>query len=1059
MAKFFINRPIFAIVLGLVIMIAGGLCIPSLPVAQFPQITPPTVEVEINYPGANAEEVEKSIAAVVEPEVNGAENMIYFSSKSSNDGRYLLLCTFAVGTDLDLANVDINNRVNKASPKLPPEAVAAGISIKKKSPDMLLVVSLYSPDRTYDETYLSNYASINLVDAIARTPGVGSTMIIGQRDYAMRLWVRPDRLTKLGLTASDMAQVIREQNVLAPAGALGQPPAKAGVEFQYAVKVKGRLTKEKEFENMVIRSLPDGSILRVKDLARTELAAKTYTSYGRLNGVPATLIIVYQLPGANAIDTANKLYALLDQLKADFPPGIAYQISFDNTTFVRVGIKEVLENLFEAILLVLLVIYIFLGSLRPTLIPMTTVPVALFGTFVLFVPLGFSVNTLTLFALVLAVGNVVDDSVVLVEAIELNIGRGMEPKKAAETAMEQLSGALVASTLVQAAVFIPAAFMGGITGQLYRQFALTLAGTMFISTLMALTLSPALCAMILKPRKETRGLLGRFLRGFNYSFDGLSARYSKVIGIVLRRTVLMLVLLLAFVIVTGGFLKVLPTSFVPDEDQGYFYAALNLPDGASLERTEALTNRAEKFLQGLPGVKEVVTFGGLNVLTNAYTSNNATLIVILKPWGERTSSETKLAAIMAKARQEFGSYPEALAIVFVPPPIPGLGSAGGFQFELQDRGGRTPAELDQTARTFINVAAQRPELINLFTGFRATVPQIELDLDRDKAKTLGVPINNVFESLQIYLGGLQVNDFNLFGRTYKVMLQAEPEFRASPENLKQIYMRNAGGTMVPITTLVQIKSTTGPDLIQRYNMYRTAEINGAPAPGYSSGQALAAMEQVAAANLPQGFGHEWTGTAFQEKQAGGAQAAIFILGLLFVFLFLAAQYESWSIPFSILLAVPLGIFGAFLGIWLRGLVNDVYVQVGLLMLIGLSAKNAILVVEYAKELYEEGRSVYDAAFEASSLRFRPIMMTAISSNLGNIPLVVATGAGALARNSLGTAVFAGYLVATVLGVFFVPVLYYAITKLSEKLFVRHAVLLEGEPAAAVITGREQGGPS
>jgi HAE1 family hydrophobic/amphiphilic exporter-1/multidrug efflux pump len=514
MAKFFINRPIFAIVLSLIIMIAGALCIPSLPVAQYPQITPPTVEVEINYPGANAEEVEKSIASVVEPEINGAENMIYFSSKSSNDGRYLLLCTFTVGTDLDLANVDINNRVNKATPKLPPEAVAAGISIKKKSPDMLLVVSLYSPDGTFDDTYLSNYASINLVDAIARTSGVGSTMIVGQRDYAMRLWVRPDRLTKQGLTASDMTQVIKEQNVLAPAGALGQPPAKAGVEFQYALKVKGRLTKEEEFENMVIRSLSDGSILRVKDLARTELAAKTYTSYGRLNGVPATLIIVYQLPGANAIDTANKLYALLEHLKADFPPGIAYQISFDNTTFVRVGIKEVLENLFEAIVLVLLVIYLFLGSFRPTLIPMAAVPVALLGSFALFVPLGFSINTLTLFGLVLAVGNVVDDSVVLVEAIELNIGRGMKPKEAAETAMGQLSGALVASTLVQAAVFVPAAFMGGITGQLYRQFALTLTATMFISTFTALIWLKVVkqareplvffrlsCEMILRPQR------------------------------------------------------------------------------------------------------------------------------------------------------------------------------------------------------------------------------------------------------------------------------------------------------------------------------------------------------------------------------------------------------------------------------------------------------------------------------------------------------------------------------------------------------------------------------
>ncbi|MBF0508513.1 MAG: multidrug efflux RND transporter permease subunit [Deltaproteobacteria bacterium] len=1041
MAKFFIHRPVFAMVISLVILIAGGLSLTGLPIAQYPQITPPTVSVSINYPGANAETVEQSIATPVEQAVNGAENMIYFTSKSSNDGQYSLTCTFKVGTNLDIANVDINNRVNKASSSLPPDAVSSGISVNKQSPDMLMVISILSPDNTYDDLFLSNYASINIVDAVARTPGVGSTQIIGQRDYSMRLWVRPDKLTKLGLTGSDLVNVIREQNVLAPAGSIGQPPAKAGTEFQYTVNVQGRLTTAEEFSNMVVRTLPDGSVLRIKDLARTEMAAKTYTSYGRLNGVPATLIIVYQLPGANAIDTANSLTKLMSQLSSNFPPGLKYEISFDTTKFVRAAIEEVIHALWDAIILVLIVVFIFLGNFRATIIPMLAVPVSLVGTFAAFVPLGFSINTLTLFGIVLAVGIVVDDAIVVVEAVEHHIEHGLTPLAATEKAMEEVSGPVIAVALVLCAVFVPVAFMGGITGQLYRQFALTLSISVILSALVALTLTPALCQMLLRPRKQMRGPVGAFLRGFNHLFDKTTNGYGRMVRGCLRHMLFPLVVLLCFWAATGGFFKMLPTGFVPDEDQGYFFAAVALPDGASMERTDALTRKLEKYLQGVSGVKDVMTMGGLNILTGAYTSNNATMICLLKPWEERKTPATQLDAIVNQVRQELSTYPEALIFPFTPPPISGLGNAGGFQFELQDRGGRPAYQLAETADKFAAEASKRPELIGLYSQFRTNVPQIKLDLDRDKVKTLGVPVNSVFESLQIFLGGLQVNDFNRFGRTYKVMIQAEPEFRVSPDNIDQIYVRSSDATMVPLSTITKISSMTGPDVIQRYNMYRTSEISGAAAPGYSSGQALDAMEKLAKTNLPEGYSAEWTGTAFQERQAGGAQSLIFALGVVFVFLFLAAQYESWAIPLSVMFGIPLGVFGAFLSVWGRGLVNNVYVQIGLVMLIGLAAKNAILIVEFAKNQYEQGKPLKDAALEGARIRFRPILMTSFAFILGVIPLVTASGAGSASRQSLGTAVCGGMTAATVLGVFLIPVLYVVVQGLSAK--------VTGSPAAKV----------
>jgi hydrophobe/amphiphile efflux-1 (HAE1) family protein len=1023
MAKFFIHRPVFAIVISLIILIAGGMSISTLPVAQYPQISPPTVEVEINYPGANSETVEQSIATNVEAEVNGAENMIYMSSKSSSDGRYVLTCTFKVGANLDMANVDINNRVNKATAKLPKEAVAAGISVKKKSPDILLAISVYSPGSAFDETFLSNFTSINLVDPIARTPGVGSTMIVGQRDYAMRFWVRPDKLAKLGLTGNDLANVVNEQNLVAPAGQVGQPPAKTGTQFQYTVNVKGRLTDPAEFDNMIVRTLADGSILRMKDVARAELSGKSYTSFGRKDGIPATVLIIYQLPGANAIQTVEAVKELLHESSKTFPTGLEYRISLDTTKFVEVAIHEVFLALRDAIILVLVVVFIFLGNIRATFIPMLAVPVSLVGTFAAFVALGFSVNTLTMLAIVLAVGIVVDDAIVVVEAVEHHIEHGLSPMEATEKAMDEVSGPVVAIGLVLCAVFVPVSFMGGIVGQLYRQFAITISVSVILSVIVALTLTPALCQMMLRPRKEIRGPVGRFLRWFNRGFNKVTNAYLGGVGFFLRRSIIGVACLAGLWISAGSLMMSLPTGFVPNEDQGYFFSVFNLPDGASMERTDQLMKRAEADLKSVPGVQEVLTMGGLNLLTNAYTSNNASIITMLKPWEERKEKEEQLAEILAAATRKFRAYPEAVTLVFPPPPINGLGNASGFVFELQDRVGRTPEDLSAAKEKIMQAMAQRQELTGIYSGYSTSIPQIKLDIDRDKARTLNVPVNNVFQGLQIYLGGLQVNDFNLFGRTYKVMIQAEEDFRRTPESINDIYVRSTDNAMVPMSTVGRISMMTGPDILQRYNMFRTAEINGANGPGISTGQALEIMEDLAAKELTQGFGFEWTSIAYQEKEAGGSQGPIFAMAMVFVFLVLAAQYESWAVPFSVLLGLPIGVCGAFLGATLAGIENNVYVQIGIVTLMGLAAKNAILIVEFAKENHEKGMSLVTAATEGARLRFRPIMMTALAFILGVVPLVIASGAGAAARFSIGIAVFAGMIFASTVGLFFIPMLY------------------------------------
>ncbi len=1044
LAKFFIHRPVFAIVLSIVILIVGALAMVTLPVAQYPQISPPTVSIEAIYLGANAAVVEQSVAIPIEQAVNGADNMIYMASKSTNDGRYSLTCTFKVGTDLNLAAVDVQNRVKGAEGNLPAEVLSYGIAVRKQSPDMVAVVSVFSPNQSYDEVYLSNYTTINVVDQLSRVSGVGSTMIVGQRDYAMRVWIRPDKLAKLGLAATDIASAIQDQNVQAPAGAVGQPPAPRGTNFEYPVDVKGRLSTKQEYDAIVVRALPDGSLLRLSDVARTELAAKDYSSYGRLNGSAATLIIIYQSPGSNALDVIKGVRAAMERAKASFPPGLDYSIAYDSTLFITSSIKEVIETLFEALVLVILVVFLFLGSFRATLIPVLAIPVSLVGSFAFLIPLGFTINTLTLFGLVLAIGIVVDDAIVVVEAVEHHMHTGLGVLEATEKAMSEVSGPVVGIALVLIAVFVPVAFLGGITGELYRQFALTLSVSVMLSALVALTLTPALCCLILKPRAESHGVLGRLLAAFNRKFDQTTSTYSLCVAALIRRSVLALIALGVLTAAAFGLLRILPSGFVPSEDQGLVLASISLPDGASVERTDAVARRTEKFLSGLPAVRNVITLGGVSLLTGASNSSSATIIATLKPWDERKRREESSGGVVGALQSELDTYPEAIGIVFEMPPIPGVGAAGGFQFELQDRKGSTPEELARVTDEFLTAAAKRPELAAVYSGYGTGVPMVDLELDRDKVKSLRVPIKSVFDNLQTYLGGLQVNNFNLYGRTYKVVIQAEPEFRIAPSSIGSIYVRGSQDEMIPLSTLVRVGRKTGAGMLQRFNLYRTAEVSGGAAPGVSSGQALDVMEQLAAAKLPQGFGFEWTGLSYQEKAAGGTQALIFGLALAFVFLVLAALYESWTIPFGVLLGLPLGVFGAFLGTFARGLVNDVYVQIGLVMLLGLAAKNAILIVEFARMKRDTGQvSIEEAALAGAQQRFRPILMTSFAFILGVLPLMIASGAGSAARHSLGTAVFSGMLAATMFGVLLVPVLYVTVERLMERVRTKAA------PVAAI----------
>ncbi|GAB5992127.1 efflux RND transporter permease subunit [Aeromonas enteropelogenes] len=1030
-SKFFIERPIFASVISIIIVLGGLAAMRALPVEQYPQITPAVVSVTAFYPGATPEVISQTVAAPIEQQVNGVENMIYMQSGSASNGQMNLNVYFDIGVDPDQATIDVNNRVSAAMAQLPEEVKKQGVTVRKKSTSILQVITLQSPNGSFDTTYLSNYALLNIIDELKRIPGVGDTSLFGGTDYAMRIWLRPDRLAQLQLTPSDVIGAIREQNTQFAAGKIGSQPTSTPTDFTYTVQTKGRLDDVKEFENIIIRAMPDGSKIRVRDVARVELGGKDYDVLARANGKPAIGIATYLQPGANAVAVADQVRATMERLQGRFPQDVEYQIPYDTTEFVKISIEEVVHTLLEAIVLVFVVVYLFLQNFRATLIPCIAVPVSLIGTFAGMLMLGFSINLLTLFGMVLAIGIVVDDAIVVLENVERIMSeKKCSAKEAAILAMQEVSGPVVAIVLVLSAVFLPVAFMGGMTGVMYKQFAITIAVSVAISGLVALTLSPALCAILLK---EGHHKPARFFVWFNNAFDQLTRRYVRGVAFLNRRVgvafgIIAIILSCSYVL----FHKV-PGALVPDEDQGYLIGSVMLPDAAALTRTQAVANDFDKIAMANPNVKDVVTFSGFDILSGSIISNRGLTFVTLKDWKER-QGEGQDSFSLAKTFQGLSlmGLADGFTATFNPPPITGMSTTGGLEGYLQNRGTGDVHAFAGEVQRLLDAAKERPEFASVTTTFRANVPQVFLDLDREKAKALGLPINAVFDTMQATFGQVYVNDFNQFGRTYRVQLQSEADYRAKKDDIRNVYVRSNTGEMIPLTSLVTVRDATGPELVERFNIFPAAKIMAQPAPGVSSGQAIKALEEVAAQTLGNDAKLEWTGAAYQEKAAAGSAAMAFGFGIVMIFLILAAQYERWSLPFAVITAVPFALFGALLATWAVGLTNNVYFQIGLVTLVGLAAKNAILIVEFAVMKHEEGMTLIESALEAARLRFRPIVMTSLAFILGCVPLVTSSGAGAASRHALGWPVIGGMLAATFIAIFFIPLFFRLIMKSSEK---------------------------
>ncbi len=1031
MGNFFVRRPIVAMVIAIIMVIVGVLSLLGLPMEQYPNITPPVVQVMGTYTGANAVSVEQSVATPIEQEMNGVENMIYMKSTNSNDGTMRLQVSFEVGSDPDMATVFAQNRVSAATAKLPQEVTRFGVTTKKMLPNIILLVTLTSDGR-YDQQFLGNYALINIKDVLARIKGIGDVSVLGAADYSMRIWVKPDRLAQLGVTISDIKKAINEQSKIIPGGKFGAEPAPPGTEFTYTVRLPDRLATVNQFKNIIIRTNPDGSQVKLEDVAKVELGVENYLAFTRMNGKQCAIISLYQQPGSNAVELAKKVTEAMKQLAKKFPAGIHWQVSMDATKPISVGIKEIVITLFIALALVIMVVFIFIQDWRATLIPIIAIPVSLVGAFMLFPSLGFTINTLSLLGLVLAIGIVVDDAIVVVEAVQVKIEEGMSSKEATIAAMKEVTAPVIATTLVLVAVFIPVASMGGITGRLYQQFAITIAVSVVFSSINALTLSPALCSILLRKQTQSKGLLGKFFGWFNRSFDKVAKKYvayTEKTTRQMKRGMLFILILTAGILVIAKFV---PGGFIPEEDMSYFFVNIQLPNAASLQRTDQITKKVEKILESHKDMISYVTASsGYSMLSGAMTPNSAFIFVSMKDWDKRNLTVNQFVYQINKELAQ--KIKGAQVFAFGPPAIPGLGSGSGFSLMLQDKGGHTPAYLAQQAQKFIQAAQKRPEIGSIFTTYQANVPQKYLKVNTDMALKAGVNLDDLYTTIGAFLGGTYVNDFNRFGRLYKTFIQAEPQYRVNQQGLNLFFVKNKEGKNVPLSALVTVKDTTGPDYTIRYNLYRAVELQGQPAKGYSSAQAMNALEDVAQKVLPGDMGYEWSNMSYQEKIASGSGNTVFIFALVFVFLILAAQYESWSLPFSILLGTPFAVFGAMLFVLVARFFstsyeNNVFMQISLVMLIAMAAKNAILIVEYANMEFEKGLSLFDAAIKAAKLRFRPILMTAFSFILGVFPLVVATGAGAEARKVMGVALLGGMAVATFLGVFMYPMLFVLIGK-------------------------------